>query len=85
MSHDSQSQQAVLAELEWASSVNPAHIGVAANAGVGTLTGHVANYMQKHAAETTVDRLGWDASIPHDADQIRVEHGWVTLTGEVDW
>ena len=52
MSHDSKLQQAVLAELEWEPSVNPAHIGVTANAGVVTLTGHVDDYMQKHAAET---------------------------------
>ena len=56
MSHDSQLQQAVLAELEWEPSVNPTHIGVAANAGVVTLIGHVANYVQKHAAETAASR-----------------------------
>lgn len=117
-SHDSKLQQAVLAELEWEPSVNPAHIGVTADAGVVTLTGHVADYMQKHAAEAAasrvrgvkavaeelevklpfdarrgdediaaaaVDRLGWDVSIPRDAVRIKVEHGWVTLSGEVDW
>ena len=118
MSHDSKLQQAVLAELEWEPSVNPAHIGVTADAGVVTLTGHVADYMQKHAAEAAaarvkgvkavveelevklpfdvrrgdeeiaaaaVDRLGWDVSIPRDAVKIKVERGWITLTGEVDW
>ena len=118
MSHDSKLQQAVLAELEWEPSVNPAHIGVTADAGVVTLTGHVADYMQKHAAEAAtarvkgvkavveelevklpfdvrrgdeeiaaaaVDRLGWDVSIPRDAVKIKVEHGWITLSGEVDW
>jgi len=57
VSHDSQLQQAVLAELEWEPSVNPAHIGVTANAGVVTLTGHVDDYMQKHAAETAAGRV----------------------------
>jgi len=57
MSKDSQLQQAVLAELEWEPSVNPAHIGVTANAGVVTLTGHVEDYMQKHAAETAAGRV----------------------------
>ncbi len=117
-SQDTQLQQAVLDALEWEPSVNPAHIGVAANAGVVTLTGHVEDYMQKHAAETAasrvkgveavaeelqvklpydvkrgdeeiaaaaVARLGWDVAIPRDAVQVRVEQGWVTLTGEVDW
>jgi len=36
-------------------------------------------------AAAAVDRLGWDVSIPRDAVKIRVEHGWVTLSGEVDW
>ena len=57
MSHDSKLQQAVLAELEWKPSVNPAHIGVTADAGVVTLTGHVADYMQKHAAEAATARV----------------------------
>jgi len=43
MSNDSQLQQAVLAELKWEPSVTAAHIGVSANAGVVTLTGHVDN------------------------------------------
>ena len=34
-----------------------AHIGVAANAGVITLTGHVESFAQKHAAETAVRRV----------------------------
>ena len=117
-SHDSKLQQAVLAELEWEPSVNPAHIGVTANAGVVTLTGHVGDFMQKRAAETAasrvkgvkavaeelevrlpfdvkhgdeeiaaaaVDRLGWDVSVPRNAVKIKVERGWVTLSGEVDW
>ena len=41
-----------LAELEWKPSVNPAHIGVTADRGGVPLTGHVQDYMQKHAAET---------------------------------
>ena len=57
MSHDSKLQQAVLAELEWEPSVNPAHIGVTADAGVVTLSGHVADYMQKHAAEAAAARV----------------------------
>jgi osmotically-inducible protein OsmY len=57
MSHDSQLQQAVLAELSWEPSVVAAHIGVAANSGVVTLTGHVDNYAQKHAAEMAAGRV----------------------------
>jgi osmotically-inducible protein OsmY len=57
MSHDSHLQQAVLDELNWEPSVTAAHIGVTANAGVITLTGHVISYAQKHAAETAVRRV----------------------------
>ena len=118
MSHDSQLQQAVLAELNWEPSVTAAHIGVTADAGVVTLTGHVDTFAQKHAAEkaaarvkgvkgvaeeievqlafdkkrtddqiaaAAIDRLAWDAAIPSDAIKVKVEKGWVTLTGEVNW
>jgi osmotically-inducible protein OsmY len=118
MPHDRQLQEAVLAELRWEPSVNAAHIGVAADHGVVTLTGHVDSFLQKHAAETAarrvkgtlaiaeditvrlpidtergddaiaaaaVDRLAWDAAVPRDAVSIRVEQGWVTLTGQLDW
>ena len=29
--------------------------------------------------------MAWDASVPRDAIEIRVEKGWVTLNGDVDW
>lgn len=35
-------------------------------------------------AATVVERLGWDAAIPRDAVQVKVEKGWVTLTGQVE-
>lgn len=50
-------QQAVLDELEWEPSVNSAHIGVTANNGVVTLTGHVPSYAEKFAAERAVERV----------------------------
>jgi osmotically-inducible protein OsmY len=118
MSTDIQLKQAVLAELTWEPRVNAAHIGVMANAGVVTLSGHVENFEEKYAAERAVrrvrgvkaiaeeievqipferergddaiaeaaiDRLAWDVSIPRDAIMVKVEKGWITLTGEVDW
>src|ERR1700691_1572020 len=36
-------------------------------------------------AAAILDRLAWDVSVPRDAIQVRVEQGWVTLTGEVGW
>jgi osmotically-inducible protein OsmY len=115
---DSQLQQAVLTELSWEPSVGSAHIGVVAKAGVVTLTGHVKDYAEKHAAEraasrvkgvkaiaqeievhlpmdavrddadiaeAALNRLAWDVSIPDDAIKVKVQNGWITLTGEVDW
>jgi osmotically-inducible protein OsmY len=118
MSSDSDLKKAVLDELSWEPSVNAAHIGVTAHAGVITLTGHVHNYMQKIGVEkaagrvkgvkavaeeievklpydikrsdediaaAAVDRLGWNAAIPIDAIKVKVQTGWVTLTGNVAW
>ena len=36
-------------------------------------------------AAAAVDRLGWNSSIPDGAIQVKVEKGWVTLSGTVDW
>ena len=52
MSQDTQLQQRVLAELNWEPSVTAGHIGVTAQDGIVTLTGHVESYVDKHAAET---------------------------------
>ena len=57
MNHDLELQQAVQAELGWEPSVIAAHIGVAAKAGVVTLTGHVETYASKFAAETAARRV----------------------------
>jgi osmotically-inducible protein OsmY len=118
MSQDKQLQDSVMFELGWEPSIDAAHIGVAANAGVVTLTGHVESFPQKIAAEraaarvkgvkavaeeievklpyevsrdddsiaaAAVERLAWDSSVPPGAIEIRVEKGWVTLNGDVDW
>ena len=47
----------MLDELSWEPSITAAHIGVAATAGVVTLSGHVRNYAEKHAAETAARRV----------------------------
>jgi osmotically-inducible protein OsmY len=118
MSQDSQLQQSVLAELNWDPGVTAGHIGVTANAGVVTLTGHVNSYAEKHAAETAarrvngvkavaeeieiqysfdpkhsddeiaaavIARLSWNVSVPKNSVRVKVEKGWVTLTGQVAW
>jgi osmotically-inducible protein OsmY len=111
-------QQAVLAALKFEPSLDAAHIGVTAEGGVVSLTGHVWSYGQKQAAEAAAagvrgvkgvaeeievrlpfgadrgddeiaraaaQRLAWDVSLPADAVKVKVESGWITLLGEVDW
>jgi len=114
---DQSLQQAVIDELEWEPSVNAAHIGVAVNNGVVTLTGHVGSFAEKFAAERAAGRvvgvkavaeelevrypfekpddsdiaksalqaLSWDTEVPKDSVSVKVEGGWVTLSGGVDW
>ena len=36
-------------------------------------------------AAAAINRLKWDAAVPVGAVKAKVEKGWVTLTGEVDW
>ena len=36
-------------------------------------------------AAAAIERLAWDSSVPRDAVKVRVEKGWVTLSGDVDW
>ncbi|WP_158811511.1 BON domain-containing protein [Beijerinckia sp. L45] len=50
MSQDKKLQREVLEALRWEPSVNAAHIGVTADHGVVTLTGHVGTFAEKHAA-----------------------------------
>lgn len=115
---DTSLQQDVIDELDFEPSVNAAHIGVVVDDGVVTLSGHVASYAEKMAAERAARRvkgvraiaqeievrypydkktaddeiatralniLRWNTVVPPDSIQIRVQDGWVTLTGEVDW
>ena len=50
MTKDTLLQQAVLAELNWEPSIAAGHIGVTAENGVVTLTGHVETFAEKRAA-----------------------------------
>ncbi|WP_010163347.1 BON domain-containing protein [Sphingomonas sp. PAMC 26617] len=118
MSNDEQLKTSVLAELKWEPSISSAHIGVTAEDGTITLTGHVETYGQKRAAElatgrvkgvkaiaeeievrlpftvkhddtqiakAAAERLRWDAETPQDTVKVKVEKGWITLSGTVDW
>jgi osmotically-inducible protein OsmY len=39
----------------------------------------------KEIAKAIVDAFEWNSSIPEDEIKIKVENGWVYLTGEVQW
>jgi osmotically-inducible protein OsmY len=111
-------RQTIIDELDFEPSVDAANIGVAVDNGVVTLTGHVASFAEKIAAERAVQRvkgvraiaekievrypndkrtaddqiaeralliIAWNAQVPKDSVQVKVEKGWVTLTGAVDW
>ena len=111
-------KQAVEDELEWEPGVNAEHIGVTAEDGVVTLTGHVGSYNEKFTAEKAAKRvrgvraiaqeieirfpndkktsddqiakraldiIAWDSTIPKDRVQVRVQDGFVTLSGQADW
>lgn len=43
-----------------------------------------ANRTDDEIAAAAVERMGWDVAIPFDAVKVKVEAGWITLTGEVD-
>jgi osmotically-inducible protein OsmY len=111
-------RQSIIDELNFEPSIDAANIGVAVENGVITLSGHVASYAEKIAAERAVQRvrgvkaiaqeievrypdqaqrsddeiaqralniLKWSVQVPADSIQIKVEKGWVTLSGAVPW
>jgi osmotically-inducible protein OsmY len=111
-------RQNILDELEFEPSIDAAHIGVAVEDGIVTLTGHVSSYWEKTTAENVVKRvkgvkgiaeeievrlvgqkgtaddeiakravnaITWNVSIPRDKVQVKVQGGWITLTGKLEW
>jgi osmotically-inducible protein OsmY len=68
MKTDMQLKADVMAELAWDPSINAAGIGVIAKDGVVTLTGHLDNFAEKHAAERAVRRLAGVRGIAVELD-----------------
>lgn len=66
-----QLRQDILDELEFEPSVNAAHIGVAVDTGVATLSGHVESYAEKLAAVAATRRVRGVSAI---ADEIEVRY-----------
>lgn len=67
---DSELKKSVLAELAWEPSVNAAHIGVTAHAGVIALSGHVESFSEKYAAEKAAHRVNGVKAV---AEEIEVK------------
>ena len=68
MKTDSELQRDVLDELKWEPSVDAAHLGVAVKDGIITLTGHVASYAQKYAAERAAKRVFGVRAVANELD-----------------
>lgn len=68
MSQDTMLQAAVLAELVWEPSIIAGHIGVTADDGVATLSGHVNSYVQKQAAESAARRVKGVKAVVEEID-----------------
>jgi len=49
------------------------------------LDGRGAPLKDDQIAEKSANMLDWDVSVPRGKIQARVQNGWVTLTGEVEW
>lgn len=64
-------RQNILDELEYEPSINAAHIGVAVDKGVVSLTGHVGSYAEKLAAVAAARRIRGVLAI---ADEIEVRY-----------
>ena len=117
MKTDLDLQKDVAAELKWEPRLDESEIGIAVKDGVVTLTGSVADYVQRRAAAKAAERvagvravaqeltvrlpnsfrrtdteiahqvvnaLTWDVEVPGTV-KAKVEDGWVTLEGQVDW
>lgn len=115
---DQQIRQNIIDELDFDPSIDAAHVGVAVENGIVTLTGHVGSYTERVAAEKAaqkvrgvrgvveeikvrfgdetpprdedlarraVQMLDWSVTVPRNAVQVKVQDGWVTLSGTLGW
>src|ERR1700693_4779779 len=76
---DKDLRQFIIDELDFEPSVNAANIGVAVENGVVTLSGHVASYFEKMAAETAVRRVKGVRAI---AEEIEVRYPFNKKTAD---
>ncbi|KQZ81797.1 MULTISPECIES: BON domain-containing protein [unclassified Pseudomonas] len=67
-------RKTILEELEFQPDIDAAHIGVAVDKGVVTLTGHVTNYAQKVSAERAVKAVTGVRALAEEI-QVRLDKG----------
>jgi osmotically-inducible protein OsmY len=79
---DKRLRQDILDELDFEPSIDAANIGVAVDEGVVTLTGHVASYAQKTAAEEAVRRVKGVLALANEVE-IRYPGDKKTSDGEI--
>jgi osmotically-inducible protein OsmY len=79
---DAALRQNVLEELEWRPEINAAHIGVTAENGVVTLSGHVSTYAEKRAAEEAAQRVAGVRGVAADIE-VRTSGGDATQDDEI--
>ncbi|MDP9857563.1 osmotically-inducible protein OsmY [Agrobacterium tumefaciens] len=77
--NDNTLRQNIIDELEFEPSIDAANIGVAVDAGVATLTGHVPTYMQKASVESIVLRV---KGVKGLAEEIEVRPFSANLTAD---
>ena len=65
---DHKLRENVVAELEWEPSIDARKIGVAVDNGIVTLTGHVATYAEKTAAEKAIKHLHGVLAVANDIE-----------------
>ena len=68
MKTDAQLKKDVQAELDWDPAVDATQIGVAVKDGVTTLTGHIATFAEKYAAERALRRVAGVKAIALELD-----------------
>lgn len=86
MFDDTRLQKAVLAELDWDPSVPAGQIGVTANGGVVTLTGHAGSYAAKYAAERAAARVDGVKAIAEELEvqlEDRFKRGDEAIAGAI--
>jgi osmotically-inducible protein OsmY len=81
MKTDSELQGDVMHELAWDTRIDATAIGVCVHHGVVTLTGTVAGWADKHAAEEAAHRV---AGVLDVANDIEIRPSWSTESSDTD-